>query len=201
MSQDPGRQSLRLQSYNYTQPGYYHTIISTQQGRHFFGSIVESKMHLNLLGRITRQALLSLSERFSNIELDDYVIMQNHIHALIALKELPLHHNPNIDRMPSRFQSYWRELEREQSPPGAIPLYEVIRSFKALTSYHAHREGQTPSFAWHSGYYERIVAENERYLYNVRRYITNNPIKWELQQQQWRTAGFRWIRIPHQKIQ
>ena len=67
-----------------------------------------------------------------------------------------------------------------------------------MTSYHAHRNGQDPSFAWHSGYYERIIVENEQFLYNVRRYITNNPKKWEQQRREWEAAGFRWVRVPHQ---
>jgi putative transposase len=199
MLHEPGRQSLRLQSYDYTQPADYHAILATQQGRHLFGSVVESEMRLNLCGQIAQEALLSLSERFSNVEIDDYVIMPNHIHALFRIKELPPDQNPNIDQMPTRFQSYWRKLEREESPPGAVPLYEVIRSFKALTSYHERRKGNTPSFAWHSGYYERIITENERFLYNVRRYIHNNPIKWEQQQQEWKAAGFRWTRIPYRQ--
>jgi len=199
MQHDSGRHSLRLPHYNYTQPNYYHTIIATEQGHHFFGSVVEGEMRLNQRGQIAQESLRSLSERFSNVEIDDYVIMPNHIHALFVIKELLPDQNPNIDQMPTRFQSYWRKLEREESPPGAVPLYEVIRSFKALTSYHERRKGNTPSFAWHSGYYERIITDNERFLYNVRRYIPNNPRKWGLQQQEWRAAGFRWIRIPRQE--
>jgi REP element-mobilizing transposase RayT len=198
MSSDSGSKSLRLQGYDYTQPGYYHTIIATQQGRRCFGSVVAEEMRLNTLGQIALESLLSLPDRFSNVELDHYVVMPNHVHALIFLKEPSVSPNTRVDQMPARFQSYWRALEREKLSPGAVPLYEVMRTFKAVTSYHAHRKGQVPSFAWHSGYYERIIAENERFLYNVRRYITNNPLKWELQRQEWEAAGFRWVRIPRQ---
>lgn len=46
MSHDSGKQSLRLQNYNYTQPGYYHTITATQYGRPCFGKVVAGEMHL-----------------------------------------------------------------------------------------------------------------------------------------------------------
>src|ERR1051326_964874 len=174
MPHDTGRQSLRLQDYDYTQPGYYHTIIATQKGRQFFGNVIEGEMRLNTAGRIAQESLLSLPNRFACVELDNYVIMPNHVHAIIVIKELPPR---QIDKMPARFQSYWRALERENPPPGAVPLYEVMRTFKALTTYHEHRKGQLPQFSWHSGYYERIIAENERFLYNVQSYIVNNPVK------------------------
>jgi putative transposase len=196
MSDDSGRHSLRLENYDYTQPGYYHTIIGTQQGRHFFGRILDGEMYLNVCGQIALEALLSLPGRFACIELDTYVIMPNHVHAIIVIKELAPRQPSSIDQMPARFQSYWRALEQENPSPDAVPLYEVMRAFKALTTYHEHRKGQTPSFGWHSGYYERIIAEHERFLYNVRRYILNNPIKWDLQRQAWEVAGFRWARIP-----
>jgi putative transposase len=196
MPHESGRQSLRLQSYNYTQPGYYHTIIATQDGRPSFGEVIAGNMRFNALGQIAQECLLSLPARFSNMELDHFVVMPNHVHALILLKELPSSLSTHTDQMPPRFQSYWRALEREQPPPGAVPLYEMMRTFKALTTYHARRKGQTPSFAWHTGYYERIIAENERFLDNVRRYISNNPLKWDLQRQQWEADGFRWARIP-----
>ena len=193
MSDDSGRQSLRLKNYNYTHPGYYHTITGTQQGHHFFGEVSAGEMHLNTQGEIVQAALLTTIGRFPCIELDDYVVMPNHVHALIVIKPPP---SRQVEQRPARFQSYWRAIEQEESLPGAVPLYEVMRSFKALTSYNEHRQGQMPSFGWHSGYYERIIGENERYLYNVRRYIQNNPLKWELQCQVWEAAGFRWTRIP-----
>ena len=196
MPHDFRRQSLRLQSYNYTQPGYYHTIIATQLGRPCFGEVVAGEMHLNTLGQIAQDCLLSLPTRFSNMELDHFVVMPNHVHALILLTESLSRPSACTGQMPTRFQPYWRTLESEQSPIGAVPLYEMMRTFKALTSYHVRRKGQMPSFAWQSGYYERILAENERFLDNVRQYISNNPLKWELQCQQWEAAGFRWTRVP-----
>ena len=197
MPYDSGKQSLRLHNYNYAQPGYYHTIIATQYGRPCFGKVIAEEIHLNTLGQIAQECLLSLPTRFSNMELDHFVVMPNHVHALIMLKEPSPGPSTHTDQRPARFQSYWRTVEREQALAGAVPLYEMIRTFKALTSYHARRKGQMPSFAWQGGYYERILAENERSLDAVRQYISTNPLRWEVQRQQWEAAGFRWTGIPH----
>jgi putative transposase len=97
--------------------------------------------------------------------------------------------------MPAKFQSYWQAQEQQNQPTRVVDLPEIVRTFKAATTHEVRREGKTPDFAWHPGYYERIIRGSERSLYNAQLYIVNNPVKWELSHQGWEAAGFKWVKV------
>jgi hypothetical protein len=62
--------------------------------------------------------------------------------------------------------------------PVAGSLGTIIGSFKSATTRYTNRSLGTPgSKVWHRNYYEHIIR-NEKELYNVRRYIRSNPLKW-----------------------
>lgn len=60
-----------------------------------------------------------------------------------------------------------------------LPLWEIWRRFKAVTTKTAHERGFTGKTLWQEGFYEHIVR-NERTLDRIRKYIYNNPLKVEL---------------------
>ena len=56
-------------------------------------------------------------------------------------------------------------------------LWEIVRVFKAATSYRIrHLEGK-PWFAWQDGYYDSVIR-TEVALQQIRRYILENPVRW-----------------------
>jgi hypothetical protein len=54
----------------------------------------------------------------------------------------------------------------------------IIRGFKSAVAKQIRNNGLN-DFKWQRNYYEHIIR-NERDLYNIRRYIELNPLKWEL---------------------
>ena len=52
-----------------------------------FGEIVNDEMVLNEFGNIAYQQWHKLPERFTNMELDVFQVMPNHIHGIIALND------------------------------------------------------------------------------------------------------------------
>ncbi len=52
----------------------------------------------------------------------------------------------------------------------------IIGSYKSAVSKLAHKKGYG-NFGWHKSYYDHIVR-NEKDLNRIRKYITNNPAKW-----------------------
>jgi len=87
MSYNPAihhRRSIRLKGYDYSQAGLYFVTICCQNKICYFGNIENDKMFLNDAGRMVEKWCMELSHKFSDIELDTYIIMPNHFHAIIV---------------------------------------------------------------------------------------------------------------------
>jgi putative transposase len=80
------RKSIRLKEYDYSQSGAHFITICCKGMQCFFGQIDDGEMQLNDNGQIAYNEWRKLPERFANMELDVFVIMPNHIHAIIVLK-------------------------------------------------------------------------------------------------------------------
>lgn len=72
MKFDPAKQqrrSIRLQGYDYAQPGGYFVTIVTYQRTCLFGEIVGEEMRLNDFGKIAAECWRAIPEHFMNMEL------------------------------------------------------------------------------------------------------------------------------------
>ena len=81
------RRSIRLKGYNYALPGAYFVTIVTQGRLCVFGDVVEEKMRLNDSGAMAKTSWEALPRRFPTIEIDEFIIMPNHIHGIITVNE------------------------------------------------------------------------------------------------------------------
>jgi len=79
------RRSIRLKGYDYSRAGLYFITICVQDRRCLFGGIENEQMILNDFGTISYLQWGKLPERFSNMELDVFQIMPNHVHGIIML--------------------------------------------------------------------------------------------------------------------
>ena len=183
------RRSIRLQGYDYSQCGAYFVTICTKHNVAMFGEVVDGVMHMNEGGKIAQRLWDTLPKRFPDVELDAYVVMPNHIHGILVhthnepiLSSTSVNDTASVSKetqVPSQtvvdttniFHAYRKDPRRRQH------LSELIRTFKAVTSYTVRRNGM-PDFAWKHDYYERIIR-NEQELEAIRLYIANNPAKWQ----------------------
>ena len=76
---------MRLHGYDYSQAGAYFVTICIQHHQCLFGDVVNAEMDLNELGAIANECWLAIPERFPYVELDEYVVMPNHVHGLLHL--------------------------------------------------------------------------------------------------------------------
>jgi putative transposase len=89
--------SNRLKGWDYQTPGYYFVTICTQNRVSYFGQISEDKMQLSKIGKIAvinleripqiYQNLERIPQIYQNVCLDAWMVMPNHVHAIIVLGE------------------------------------------------------------------------------------------------------------------
>jgi putative transposase len=109
------------------------------------------------------KAWLDLPRYDPEISLDEFQIMPDHFHGLIAM-----------DRKQSIFSG------RAQGPaPTMAPctLPDLIQRFKSWTTWQ-YRQRNPHQRLWHRNYYERIIRCDQE-LEKVRQYIRNNPEEWD----------------------
>ena len=78
----PVRKRTRLENFDYASPNYYFVTICTHDKKCILGK----PGTLNTLGKIARDALLNIPQHFPHAIIDKYVVMPNHIHAIIVLR-------------------------------------------------------------------------------------------------------------------
>ena len=70
--------------------------------------------------------------------------------------------------------------QREFGTPVPGSLSAIVRSFKAALTRRVNRlPGEARPFAWQRNYWEHVVR-NEKSLLRIRRYIAENPLRWDL---------------------
>ena len=80
------RKSIRLPGYDYSEAGWYFVTICVHNRECLFGKIQKNKMVQNNLGLIVEMEWNKTSQLRQNINLDEYIIMPNHIHGIIHIK-------------------------------------------------------------------------------------------------------------------
>ena len=149
------RKSIRLQEYDYSEPGPYFVTACIYNMEKLLGKIVEGEINLNQYGEIVKRCWDYLPKHYENMILDAFVIMPNHVHGIILLSEI----GPEKGKK--------------------VTLSEVIRGFKTYSARRINDLRKTKGVpVWKRNYYEHIVR-NEEELHNIREYIINNPLGWE----------------------
>lgn len=82
------RSSIRLKGYDYSQPGAYFITICTHNRACLFGHIVNGAMVLNDVGKIVADEWMKSDEIRNEIELDEWVVMPNHMHAIVMIRRV-----------------------------------------------------------------------------------------------------------------
>ena len=81
------RRSIRLKGYNYSKPGAYFVTICCANHQYSLGRIDNQIMKLSPIGKIVKKFWQQIPNHFDNVELNDYVIMPNHIHGIVIIND------------------------------------------------------------------------------------------------------------------
>jgi len=170
------RQSIRLKGYDYSRPGSYFVTICVNGRRTLLGQIINAKIHLSEAGIMVRDIWHQIPDHYSSFDLDEFVVMPNHIHGIIRIKKSVF---ARIGQGQGTGQA------RGPATPNSLSLPDIVHRFKTLTTK-KYADGvknrDWPHFHkrfWQRNYHEHIIRSDQR-LAVIRRYIRRNPENWEM---------------------
>lgn len=179
------RRSVRLQDNDYSQAGAYFITICTHEHKCIFGDIVDGKVILSQTGEIVERWWQKIPQRFPTAELDIFCVMPNHFHGILVLQDIVVVSREGAETAPLRVTvapSYSRRglVSKPFLDSNAPTLGRVIAYFKYLTTKDINAITGTPGRRMFQHNYHEHIIRNEADLAEKREYITNNPLKWEL---------------------
>lgn len=180
MNSTKHRRSIRLKDYDYSQIGAYFVTICANNRECLFGEISQDMMILNEIGKLAHSNWLAIPEHFAHVDLDAFVVMPNHVHGILLFEFENSHQKPSS-----------QPITKQSLLVGAKSgsLGAVIGSYKASVTKQVNQIfNQQSQQVWQRNYYEHIIR-NERELLAVRKYIEDNPLKWQLDIEYFNTAA------------
>ena len=158
MKYDPNthhRHSVRLPTYDYRQPGaYFVTVVCRERAL-----LLEDPSYREIVG----QAWLWLASQYEYVVLDQYVIMPNHLHGIVFIRD------------PGRGGSRTAPTDGDKRKP----LGRLVGAFKTVSTKRINQMRRTPGLpVWQRNYYEHVIRD-EHELDRIRQYIIDNPACWE----------------------
>ena len=173
------RRSIRLKDYDYSQAGAYFITICTHNKECIFGKVVNGEMVLNKCGKVVQEELDRSAKIRREIELDTFVVMPNHIHGIVVIVESNV---GATGRSP---------LPKEPTPKS---VGAMMAGFKSAVTRQINELRDTPyAPVWQRNYYEHVIR-NEKDLNEIREYIVNNPLKWDLDNENPNNSGRKALR-------
>ena len=174
------RKLNRLPGYNYSRNGWYFVTICTKDRREWFGKIQDQKMMLNKIGNIVEKCFLEIPEHFPNARLDKYIVMPNHIHGIIVI-ENNVGNNGIVGNDGIVGNKNFCSLQKNKiqwQKKWSRSLSSIVRGFKTGVIKWCRQNG-FHDFAWQKSFHDHII-HNGKSLNNIRQYIINNQLKWEV---------------------
>lgn len=148
----PNRKPTRLQNFDYSNSGCYLITICTNNKQHLFGCVDDGSVCLNAYGHIAAEEFEDLPRHYKMIEALKYIVMPNHVHAIIAIN-----------------------CAERSRPFPTIPT--IIGLYKSGVSKRIHMI-KPDIDVWQKSFYDHIIRNENEYL-RVWKYIDENPLKWE----------------------
>jgi putative transposase len=171
------QKQYRLKNYDYSQNGAYFITICTKNRIDHFGKIENEEMRLSEIGEIAKHFWEEIPNSFTNVQLDQFVVMPNHIHGIIMLLN---NGNNNFNMQEEKdIQSAAGLSSRVHSnihPLIKNSISSIINHYKGNVKRWCNKSGYD-EFFWQARFYDHIIR-NEKSLNNIREYIFYNPIKW-----------------------
>ncbi len=162
-------ESNRLKGWDYSSRGAYFVTVCVKDKIECFGRIENGVMKYSKIGLIVQDLWLEIPNHFSNSELDDFVIMPDHVHGIINMKY-------DCRDAINRVCTDNGGITGKFNMMPVVSIARIVRWFKGRCSYELRNK--KINFYWLPRYYDRIIR-NEDELNRIREYIRDNPKNWK----------------------
>ena len=132
--------------------------VCTDKRRPCFGRVLVGRgdhtppyVELSPTGKLVEKYICGISDAYENVLVDEYIIMPDHVHLVIAI-------DPTTES-----GGVWS--------PRPTSLLTVIRSFKTMVTKALGRS------IWQTSYYDHVIRGEKEYL-QILQYISENPARW-----------------------
>jgi putative transposase len=168
----PRRKPTRLKDYDYSENGGYFVTICSKDKKNIFAERIDINVgeglapsrnkyniQLSSLGYIIDKQWNDMVNHYECLELDQYIIMPNHIHGIVIIND-----------------------QRTGASP--VPtLQSIIGAFKSRCSieflrYIKKNNLNVSAKIWQRSFYDHVIRNYES-LSRIREYIINNPQTWD----------------------
>lgn len=156
--------STRLQTWDYTAPGWYFVTACVLDGRCSLGRVDGERVMLSRAGEIVADEWQVAPRIRPYVRLDEWVVMPNHLHGIVIITDAAGSRTPLAGARPRLL---------------ANSLGSIVGQFKAACTRRIHDAGMV-DFAWQPRFYDHVIR-SERSLDKIRAYIRQNPLRWEVE--------------------
>ena len=154
----PRRKSPRLKEYDYNDTAVYFITICIQHRKCLLSNVVGTgvldcpRIELTEYGRIAEKYIKQLNDFYNHISIKDYVIMPNHIHILLFVRE-------------------------NGSPRTSTPTKQTSFVSHFVSTFKRFCNKEYGENIWQRGFYDHVIRGQEDYE-EIAKYIHENPIRW-----------------------
>ena len=157
----PARKNIRLQGYDYSRAGCYFVTLCVKDGHEMLGKIVtpvgaisnrpNTLVELTKHGYTVEKAIREIPICYQGVTVDNYVIMPNHMHMIITLR--------------NGYDSGGRLIIAPTKVSAIVQQYK-----RSVTK-------QIGFSMWQKSYHDHIIRDEDEYR-RIWQYIDENPAKW-----------------------
>jgi len=168
-------ESNRLRGWDYSNPGAYFITLCTQNRECHLGEIINEKMILSDFGKIVDNEWNKSFDMRDELLLDVYIIMPNHIHAIVVLN-VEMHGRASLQSPKPSF------IRQPKSISSFIGGFKSAANSK-IDDYIDKHNLNIPKYNrknhfFQPNYHDHIIRDEQSYE-NISNYIINNVVNWE----------------------
>lgn len=182
--------SARWQAWDYSNEGLYFITINAAHHACLFGTIVDKELYLSAYGQIVAEEWTKSFEIRQELFCDAFVIMPNHIHAILRIENPVEPHGRaaecnNTNNIP-RIETHGRASVRDDAHTGNNGI--AFRESKSISSFVAGFKSAATSRinqlrntkgqpVWQERFYDHVIRDYEE-CRRIGAYIDSNIVNW-----------------------